>query len=195
MIVVTDGDQKACKAVRTACGRLGLYPLLASAGNPTPISASEILLQIHEAPFDPVVVMVDDRGRSGTGKGERVLKQILSDDSVEIMGVLAVAAGTRSEGVEVDESVDSTGTLTDRPVNKDGLAEPSENRYLEGDTVEALRDFPNLTLIGAGDLGKMFNDTDDPAKGAPITTRCLQEILKHPTKTARTHRPEAGGTT
>jgi hypothetical protein len=78
--------------------------------------------------------------------------------------------------VEVDESVDCYGHVIKRPVNKAGIAEKRGNRLLEGDTSEILARFPEVKVVGTGDLGKMQGQ-DTPAHGAMITTRCLKELL------------------
>lgn len=178
VIVVTDGDQSAQEAVMIACQRLALYPLMASGGNPTPIPAGMLIQRIKAAPYDPVVVMLDDRGRRGPGKGEIILESIILEPELNVLGVVAVASDIKARGIEVDESVDCTGQVDHRPVNKAGLFEPSNNHYLEGDTVEVLGRYPEVTVIGSGDTGKMMNGADNPDWGADITTRCFERILK-----------------
>ncbi len=177
VILVTDGDENAQEAVIQACKTLGLYPLLSSGGNPTPLTGERLIWEIKQAPYDPVVVLLDDRGEAGKGRGERALEKLLLADSLDVLGVIAVASNTdRARGIEVDESVDRRGRVTDRPVDKYGEPEPLGHRYLEGDTAEILARFPEVRVIGVGDLGKMKGG-DDPAHGAMITTRCLQELI------------------
>lgn len=178
VILVTDGDELAQKAVLQACLNTGLYPIMKSGGNPTPISGSEISQAIRRAPANRVVVMLDDRGKAGNGRGEKALEHLLNDRGIEILGVVAVASDTKAAaGVEVDESVDKNGRIFHRPVDKDGEPEPAGHHYLEGDTAEILARYPHVRVVGCGDLGKM-KGRDDPREGAVITTRCLQELLK-----------------
>lgn len=177
VILVTDGDIVAQKAVQTACKKLGLFPIMASGGNPTPYSGPILAQFIEEAPFDPVVVMLDDRGEVGRGKGEKALEYLLRAENLKILGVIAVASNTESaKGIEVKQSIDNWGRLVKGPVNKDGKLEPAGRHFLEGDTSEILTRYPWVKVIGSGDLGKMQGH-DNPAKGASITTRCLEELL------------------
>ncbi len=177
VILVTDGDENAQEAIIQACKTLGLYPLLSSGGNPTPLTGERLIWEIKQAPYDPVVVLLDDRGEAGEGKGERALEKLLQAKSLDILGVIAVASNTEhARGIEVNESVDRHGRVTRRPVDKYGEPEPPGHRFLEGDTAEILARFPEVRVIGVGDLGKMKGG-DDPAHGAMITTRCLKELL------------------
>lgn len=178
VILVTDGDSVAKKAIIKACQKKKLYPILESAGNPTPLTGAELVDEIERAPFEPVVVMLDDRGKSGIGIGERAMEYLLQNDHLEILGVVAVASDTdASRGVQVDKSVNNAGKITKGPVDKDGEPEPYGNRYLEGDTAELLSHYPEVKIIGCGDLGKM-GGRDNPGRGAKITTKCLEEVLK-----------------
>ncbi|MGE5404723.1 MAG: stage V sporulation protein AE [Candidatus Saccharibacteria bacterium] len=177
VVVVTDGDSIAQKAVREACENTGLYPVMSSGGNPTPLTGSELAEQIKSAPFDPVVVMLDDKGEIGTGPGEMALEYLLNDKELEILGVVAVASNTDAlRGVNVDESIDLNGRIISEPVDKNGESEPYGNIYLEGDTSEILARYPDVRVIGCGDLGKMMGH-DRPEKGAHITTKCIQQII------------------
>lgn len=177
VIVVTDGDSLAQKAVYRACRNLGLYPLLSSGGNPTPLNGPELVREIKKAPSQTVVVMLDDRGKRGKGKGEADLEYLLKEESIDVLGVVAVASATNAtRGVEVDCAVDASGQRIDRPVDKDGKPEPIGNRYLEGDTAEILARYPHIRVVGCGDPGKM-RGRDSPRYGAEITTRCIQELL------------------
>ncbi|MGE5396116.1 MAG: stage V sporulation protein AE [Chitinophagales bacterium] len=178
VILVTDGDQVAQQAVYQACKNLNLCPIMASGGNPTPLKGTAILSLITRAPFGPVVVMVDDRGKVGQGKGERVLEYLLNNEEIHVLGVVAVASNTkRAGGVVVNESVDWRGKIISQPVNKEGKPERKENLYLEGDTVEVLSHYPTVKVVGCGDLGKMEGN-DDPHKGAMITTACFERLLE-----------------
>ncbi|HEX3011294.1 MAG TPA: stage V sporulation protein AE [Syntrophomonadaceae bacterium] len=178
IIIVTDGDASAQQAVETAALKLGLYPLMATGGNPTHLSSSETLKYIFEAPYDPVVVMADDRGKKGMGPGERIMEQLLHHPCLQVLGVVAVASDTRVRGVAVDKSVTIDVKTVEGPVDKHGYEEIKKHHRLEGDTVEILRHYPDLFIIGCGDLGKM-DGRDSVKHGACITEQCFREILKH----------------
>jgi stage V sporulation protein AE len=178
VILVTDGDEYAQEAITQACKNEGLYPVLSSGGNPTPLSGERLAWEIKQAPYDPVVVMLDDRGEVGEGKGEKALEHLLLDKSLNVLGVIAVASNTEeARGIEVTESVDRYGHVINRPVDKYGEPEPIGHRLLKGDTTEILARFPGVKVVGVGDLGKMKGN-DNPAHGAEITTKCLKELLK-----------------
>jgi len=175
--LVTDGDENAQAAIIQACKNEGLYPMLSSGGNPTPLTGKRLAREIRRAPYDPVVVMLDDRGKVGEGQGERALEYLLRDEGLDILGVIAVASNTdRARGVEVNESVDRFGHIVNRPVDKYGDPEPVGHHLLEGDTSEILARFPGVKVVGVGDLGKMKGQ-DNPEHGAMITTRCLKELM------------------
>jgi len=121
VIIVTDGDRIARKAVERAAENLGLRVISKSAGNPTHLSAGKIIELIKNAQYDPVVVMVDDKGFTGTGKGERVINKLSKSKELEILGVIAVASNTEGvNGIKVDCSVTKYGNVTKRTVDKDG---------------------------------------------------------------------------
>ncbi|MGR6836332.1 stage V sporulation protein AE [Syntrophomonas erecta] len=176
---MTDGDQSAHQAIECAARELKLFTLKATAGNPTPLNGREVLQLILQAPYEPVVVMVDDRGEKGIGPGERVIEYLMHcPEQIIVLGVVAVASDTRVKGIKVDRSVTAEGTLVKkRPVNKSGCVEPEGHYRLEGDTLEILYKYPDLLVVGCGDLGKM-NGLDASHRGAAITKRCFQEILK-----------------
>ncbi|MGE5544128.1 MAG: stage V sporulation protein AE [Bacillota bacterium] len=177
VILVTDGDENAQEAIIQACKNEGLYPMLSSGGNPTPLTGERLAWEIKQAPYDPVVVMLDDRGKVGEGSGEKALEHLLLDESLDVLGVIAVASNTdRARGVEVSKSVDRYGHVVKQPVDKYGEPEPVGHHLLEGDTSEILARFPWVKVVGVGDLGKM-KGRDDPAHGAMITTRCIKELL------------------
>lgn len=177
IIVVTDGDETAQQAIEVAAKDLELFPLKASGGNPSPLSGPEVLQLILDAPFDPVVVMVDDHGKRGPGPGERVLEFLFKcRHELDILGVIAVASDTRVRGIHVDLSVTADGKIITGPVGKNGRREERWHNWLEGDTVEILRQHPGTLIIGCGDLGKMEGQ-DRASCGAAITRRCLREIL------------------
>lgn len=174
VILITDGDRIAKKAVETAAQNVGARCISCSAGNPTTKSGEELVDLIKTAPSDPVVVMLDDRGYNGMGRGETAMAFIANHPEIEILGVLAVASNTENvHGCEVDLSINRNGNLIEAPVNKMGL--PTQN-LLEGDTVEVINKLNIPLVIGIGDIGKM-DGVDEAERGAPLTTRALKTIL------------------
>lgn len=177
IIVLTDGDSMAQKAVEVAGKQLDLRTISASAGNPTPLSGEELIALIQKASHDPVLVMVDDCGNPGYGKGEHVLEFLGTHPEIEILGVIAVAANCQSvDGIKVDFSVDQTGKVVEGPVDKDGRSEAIGHRYIEGDTVDILNGMHIPMIVGIGDIGKMHG-LDSYKNGAHVTTKAVQEIL------------------
>ncbi|SEF54765.1 stage V sporulation protein AE [Caloramator fervidus] len=175
VIIVTDGDLMAQRAVETAAKNIGARCISRSAGNPTVLSGEEIVELIKQTPYDPVVVMVDDRGNTHKGDGETAMEYILNSNEVEVMGVIAVASNTNQvRGVKVDISIDKDGNVTYQAVDKDGI--PKHNKVLKGDTVDVLNDY-DVLVVGVGDPGKM-NGCDDVEFGAPIMTKAMEEIIK-----------------
>ncbi|SCY92157.1 stage V sporulation protein AE [Alkaliphilus peptidifermentans] len=176
IIIVTDGDRCAQRAIEIAVERIGGRCISKSGGNPTPLSGGEIVKLVKEAKNDPVVVMTDDEGNENIGIGEKVLQKLLTHPDIEVLGIIAVASNTQEvEGVHVDFSIDKNGKITDNAVDKDG--KPTSQKVLYGDTVDIIEKCPKPPIIiGIGDIGKM-NGKDDSRKGAPIFTRALEEII------------------
>lgn len=176
VILVTDGDRVAKRAVETAAVNIGGRTISASAGNPTLLNGVEILQLIAKADHDPVVVMVDDRGEKGEGKGEQAMEKIIRDPGIDVLGVVAVSSNGRDcSGVDVSCSITKDGQIIEGAVDKYGNDLHSDS--ICGDTLSILKNMHNLVIVGIGDPGKMdFND--EVEKGAPITTKALQEILK-----------------
>jgi stage V sporulation protein AE len=175
VILVTDGDSVAQRAVETAVSNIGGRCISRSGGNPTPLKGIEIIDLIKTAKNDPVVVMVDDKGSCLTGKGEWALHEIVNHPDIEILGVIAVASNTSDvKGVRVDLSITCDGKVIHRPVDKDGL--PRYEKVLYGDTVDILEKCNIPLIVGIGDVGKM-NGKDDCEIGAPIITKAMEEIL------------------
>jgi len=175
VIIVTDGDSFAQRAVERAVHNIGGRCISRSAGNPTPLKGSEIVKLIKEAKYDPVVVMVDDRGHQRMGKGEDALKKIIFHPDIDVLGVIAVASNTQFvNGVEVDFSITCDGNIVEEAVNKDGVK--TNDKILYGDTVDVLRNCDVPLIVGIGDIGKM-NGKDDCEIGAPIITKALEEII------------------
>lgn len=178
VIIVTDGDQAACKAVEVAATNIGGRCISASSGNPTSLSAQEIIELIKQTPCDPVLVMVDDEGNDKAGYGEAVLKELVQEKSVRVIGIVAVASDTKSQGIPVDYSVTFSGEIIKNAVNKEGLPKTPQTAFLQGDTVSILNQVNVPLIVGIGDPGKM-DQNDDYTKGAPITTQALRLIMEH----------------
>jgi stage V sporulation protein AE len=181
VILVTDGDRVAQKAVESIGQELGLRCISASGGNPTPISGEEIVRLLQQVPYGPVLVMFDDRGRKDKYKGERAMEYVANHPSVEVLGAVAVASNTKGcQGVEADVCIAGDGQVTESPVDKLGEAEDGQETkgaVVQGDTVDVLNDVQVPVIIGVGDIGKM-DKKDDIRKGAPITKRAITEILE-----------------
>lgn len=176
VILVTDGDRCAQKAVEVAAENVGGRCISRSAGNPTPIDGPEIIKYIKEAKYDPVVVMVDDRGNTHEGYGERAMKDIISSPDIDVIGVIAVASNTNGvKGIMINESVDKNGEIVKRSVDKYGNVKC--DRIIKGDTVDVLNKKRVPLIIGVGDPGKM-EGFDDVRIGAPIITKAMEEILR-----------------
>ncbi len=178
VVIITDGDEVAKKAIETVAKNIGGCCISASAGNPTPISGQRIVDLIKRASTDPVLVMLDDKGYRQKGKGEKALEFIVNNEDIEVLGVVAVASNTRfCKGVEVDESITLDGQLIDGPVTKEGAPEPKGHYILEGDTVSILDSLNIPTVIGIGDIGKMHGK-DRYDQGARITTQAVKYVLR-----------------
>lgn len=176
VILVTDGDGIARKAVETAALRIGGRCISKSAGNPTPMSGGNIVELIKQTPYDPVVVMVDDRGHTGMGKGEKAIRDIVQSPDVEILGVIAVASNTEGvNGVRIDFSVTKDGNIVENTVDKYG--NKVQGNKINGDTVDILESIDVPVIVGIGDPGKM-NGRDCYDKGAPIITKAMKEIIE-----------------
>ena len=179
VILVTDGDRVAQHVVEDIAKSLGLRCISASAGNPTPITGQEIVKLLQSVHHDPVLVMFDDRGRRDKGKGEKAMEYVASHPDVEVLGVVAVASNTTGiEGIKVDACIDSDGHMIDESVDKYGMVKNGgDNCIITGDTVDVLNDIDVPVIIGVGDVGKM-DKADDIRRGAPITRKAIEEILK-----------------
>lgn len=175
VIILTDGDRTAYRALSEACEDLACHPLRASEGNPTPLDGQKLVEAVKAAPRSPVVVMVDDRGDAGHGDGEDALDALIHSEAFDILGVVAVAANTHPvKGTRVAESVTLDGEVIEGAVDKGG--HPSSGMVVKGDTVDVLEDFDGL-VVGLGDPGKMGGH-DSISRGVPATRRALEEILK-----------------
>jgi len=175
VIVVTDGDRVAARALAVAAKRTGCSFVAQSRGNPTRMSGVELVRCVEEAPRDPVIVMLDDNGDPAEASGESALRVLSAHPSVEIAAILAVASHTSGvRGTPVDFSVDRNGRRVERAVDKEGRETGS---YLvAGDTVDALSGLDVPLIVGIGDIGKM-GGLDAPARGAPVTTCAIEWVL------------------
>jgi stage V sporulation protein AE len=176
VILVTDGDSVAQKAVEIAAANIGGRCISASAGNPTSLTGEQIIEQVQKAEHDPVVVMVDDRGAKGMGAGEEAMEYILKDENIDVMGVVAVSSNGKDCGkLKVSCSITKEGKLIEGAVDKYG--NNLRNGNICGDTLSILGDRSEITIVGIGDPGKM-DYNDEISKGAPITTMALKEVVK-----------------
>lgn len=192
VILVTDGDSVARRAVEMAAHNLGLRCISASAGNPTRLSGEEIVQLVLQAAYDPVLVMFDDKGHPGQGLGEQALAYVVRHPQIWVLGAIAVASDEhRARGVPVDCSITNEGQVIAGPVNKDGY--PDHKGVLVGDTVDILRRLQVPVIVGVGDPGKQHG-ADCPAHGAYLTTRAILEVLTRSQghlPAAEAHRPQA----
>lgn len=180
VILVTDGDKIAREAVEVAARKVSCRCISASAGNPTPLTGKQVVEYIKMTPSDPVVVMVDDRGLAGKGKGETVMEYVIKHPDLEVIGVVAVASNTENiTGARVDCVVTKEKQVLAGQVDKDGNP-ISTQAIVRGDTVDILNELDRKVpyVVGVGDIGKM-EDRDKPEGGAQVTTKALQLILEN----------------
>jgi len=174
VILITDGDKVARKSIEKVARQVGGRCISLSGGNPTPISGEDIVKLVKMTPFDPILIMFDDKGAIGQGKGEQAMDYIINHPDIEVLGVVAVASNTNStKEIDVDVSIDRYGHIIKGSVDKDGLLSTGG---LAGDTVEVLRNENVPLIIGTGDTGKM-EGFDRFEKGSPITLKAVEEIL------------------
>lgn len=174
VIAITDGDQVARKSVELVARRVGARCISLSAGNPTPLTGQQIVEKVKATPYDPVIVMLDDKGKHGPGKGEQALQYLAEHPQIELLGVVAVASNTpQVHDIKVDESITCDGQAISGGVDKYGRP---THHGITGDTVEILPRLDIPVIIGTGDTGKM-DGADASSKGAPITTKAVEEIL------------------
>lgn len=176
VILVTDGDGVAQKAVEIAAANIGGRSITASAGNPTVLTGKEIIELIKKADRDPVVVMVDDKGQKGMGKGEIAMDAIMNSNDVDVLGVVAVSSnGKDCHKIPLSCSITKDGNIIEgKSVDKHG--NETEDKIMCGDTLSMLRRKKDVVIVGIGDPGKM-DFKDDITKGAPITTMALKEVI------------------
>lgn len=177
IIIITDGDEYARKAVEHVAKEIGGRCISMSHGNPTVLSGADIVKLIKKAKAEPVLVMFDDSGFVGEGYGERALMHVATHPDIEVLGVLAVAAKThQAEWTKINVSIDRYGELTPYGVDKFGEPEMDIGR-LNGDTVYCLDKLEVPVVVGIGDIGKM-SGLDSHEIGAPITKKAIEIILE-----------------
>lgn len=178
VIVITDGDTIAADAVQAAASALNLHTISASIGHPTKLSGQEIANLVYQATTDPVIVFFDDRGDQAQGRGETSLLELVECENITVIGAVAVASEAKlAGGVRVDASVTSKGQIVNRAVDKHGIPVSKTNAKLKGDTIDVLTRLDIPVIIGLGDPGKQHHG-DDISKGAPLTKKAIQEVLK-----------------
>lgn len=176
VILITDGDSVAQRVVETVAPEVGVRCISFSGGNPSLLDSAALVDLIHQAASDTVLVMVDDNGDPGKGKGETLIKALAKEPSVEIIGAVAVASDNhRGHGIHVDYSVTREGEVIEGPVDKDGY--PAVESRLHGDTVDTLESVDIPVVVGLGDPGKMKN-ADRISRLAPRTHKAIEMILQ-----------------
>lgn len=177
VIIITDADEYARKAVLTISKDIGGYCLADFASNPTEIEPTEFINRILSIDQEPIYVLVDDAGIQGIGPGEKVIKALFEHPDITIIGALAVAAHTRhSEWTRIDLAINQDGEFVGTGVDKEGIIE-LEGPRINGDTVYILDQLSIPNVIAIGDIGKMHGK-DDVEKGSPITKKALRFILE-----------------
>jgi stage V sporulation protein AE len=177
VILITDGDDYARRAVEHVAAEVGGRCISLSHGNPSVLSGPHLVKLIKKAANDPVLVMFDDSGFLGEGAGEKALKYVADHDDIEVLGAIAVASKTHmAEWSRVDFCIDRDGELTPYGVDKHGVPELELGR-INGDTVYCLDTLDVPLIIGIGDIGKMAR-RDHYKIGSPITKKAVEIILE-----------------
>ncbi|GGD00069.1 stage V sporulation protein AE [Pontibacillus salipaludis] len=177
VIVITDGDEYARKAIDYLAGEVGGTSLAQYSANPTTASSEEIIKAVNRAKEEPVYVLLDDAGIQGVGPGERVLLDLAKESSITIIGAIAVASHTRyREWSRFTFAIDRKGEIVAQGVDKEGEREMEIGR-ISGDTVYSLDELDIPTVVAIGDIGKMYGQ-DDLKKGVPITRKAIELILE-----------------
>ena len=176
IIIITDGDNVAKRSVEHCAREIGGRCISLSAGNPSNIDSDTLISYIKEAPLEPVLVMVDDKGSRGYGRGEENLIHLLLSEDIEVLGIVAVASNTFSGSpIKVDVSVTKNLKISDKAVDKYGNEQNDKNFY--GDTINVIEQFKARPIIvGIGDVGKMHGK-DDISLGSPVLMKALNYIL------------------
>ncbi|GAA5415419.1 hypothetical protein Pryu01_00443 [Paraliobacillus ryukyuensis] len=177
IIIITDGDHFARKAMDVISQQIGGVALTALADNPSKIDANTIIKTIQHIDAELIYVLIDDAGFSGIGSGEHILKTLAHEPSITIIGAVAVAAHTKNkEWTRISFAIDQDGNITSKGVNKEGIPIYDDKR-INGDTVYLLDQLSIPTVVGIGDIGKM-QGRDDVSKGCPITRKAIEMILE-----------------
>jgi len=177
IIMITDGDEYAKRAVEHAAKEIGGRCISASYGNPAKVDGPELVRLIKSAANDPVLVMFDDSGLVGEGAGETMMRYVANHEDINLLGIVAVASKTRqAEWTKVDLCIDREGNLTERGVDKFGIPEMDIGR-INGDTVYCIDSIHAPIVVGIGDIGKM-GKFDDIKIGSPITLSAIKLILE-----------------
>lgn len=177
VILITDGDEYAKRAVEKVAQEIGGRCISMSQGNPSVVTGTELVKLIKKTPYDPILVMFDDSGYVGEGAGEAALKYVASHKDIEVLGIIAVAAKTRQEEwAKVDVCIDRDGVLTPNGVDKFGIAEMEIGR-INGDTVYCIDQLNVPIIVGIGDVGKMARH-DHYEIGSPITKQAVELIME-----------------
>lgn len=175
VIIITDGDNVARQAIEMAAKRIGGRCISLSAGNPSIISSDTLIDLINSAKNDPVLVMVDDKGRRDYGNGESIMMHLLLSDEITVMGIIAVASNTNfGNPVRVNCSVNNKGKIVKNAVDKHGNEIDSDN--LIGDTINCLYKIKLPYVVGIGDIGKCHG-SDDIEIGVPILIEAIKQVL------------------
>lgn len=179
VIIVTDGDSIAQQVVERAVSKIGGRCISMSAGNPTSLSGKEIVELIKSAKHDPIAVMVDDRGNTGIGKGEKAMNYMLSCNEIDVKGIIAVASNTYNiKGVKVNYSVDRNGSILQGSVDKYGNGCNGDIVY--GDTVSVIPNSNNhnIRLVGIGDPGKINIKDKSMVNDVELMIKAMNLILE-----------------
>ncbi|MCM3557447.1 stage V sporulation protein AE [Brevibacillus borstelensis] len=178
VILITDGDHVAQRVVEMIARKIGGRAVSLSAGNPTPLSGSQMVELIKMTPQDPVLIMFDDNGDRGRGRGEQAIEYVVKHPDIEVLGAIAVASNTKwVNGAAVKVSVDNLGRIVNDAVDKHGYAETELENRIYGDTVDILNKLNVPNIIGIGDIGKM-QGRDSLRNGCPITMAAVNWILE-----------------
>jgi stage V sporulation protein AE len=177
VILVTDGDEYALRAIQYVSNKVGGRCISQSQGNPSMLTGKTLVNLILQTPYDPVFVLFDDCGYIGEGAGERALLYVANHEQIEVLGVIAVASNSHQiEWAKVDVCIDRFGELTEFGIDKSGLQELEVGR-INGDTVYCLDQLDVPLIVGVGDIGKMAG-RDDVKVGCPITLKAVELILE-----------------
>ncbi|AIG26086.1 stage V sporulation protein AE [Brevibacillus laterosporus] len=178
VIIITDGDHIAQRVIEEVARQIGGRCISLSAGNPTLLSGEQMVTLIKQTPYDPVLVMFDDNGNYGFGRGERAICFVAKHPDIEVLGAVAVASNTKwVTGTKVKYSVTKQGIVVEDAVDKDGVVHKELQHRIYGDTVDILNACDITHIIGIGDIGKM-DGRDHINKGCPITKKAIEWIME-----------------